>query len=109
MSVSFSSTIDFDFEVNMSNANAGAVLSFLGFAGDDLWTGKVSAQDFLGRVLVAQALAGHDEGMPSYDLPSEGARMIQGARSEGYYDHRLAQLREIAEKAVADGAEMCWG
>lgn len=108
MSVSFFSTINLNAEVNISNINAVRVLDALGVqVGEDFserCCGNISAEDFLGRVLVAQALSGHDEGMPSFVLPSEGALQIQGARPEGYLDEVLGELAELASL----GGEVRW-
>lgn len=108
--------------VNMSNGNAALVCATLGIDLDaEGWCGSLSAADFLGRVLLALAIAPADEGMPSYELaPGDsagifgtvrqgGPRFIQGARPEGYTQQRLAQLRELAEWAVAHNAEISFG
>lgn len=113
MSVSFSSSNDLDCidEVNMANTHASAVLALLGITEEsveDIWSGVLPAGDFLGRVLVAQALAGHDEGLPIHEVDTVLGRAYT-SRREGYFDERLAQLREIAEKALAEGAQVWWG
>lgn len=108
--------------VNVANSNAAYLLDLLGLKVDDCdscpdYYGSCSAEDFLGRVLVAQGLGGHDEGRPAYELvPGEGfrpqwtgnARFIDCGRKEGYGDERLAQLTKVAEWARDAGRSVCW-
>lgn len=72
--------------------------------------GSMPAQDFLGRVLVAQAVNPADAGVPARVMPSEGgATMIDCGRREGYSEDRLGQLHELAEFAVSRGRTIQWG
>ena len=111
-----------ELEVNMSNSNAAQVASTLGIDLDaEGWCGNMGAEDFLGRILVALALSPADEGMPSFQLaPGDsagifgtvregGPTFIQGARRPGYLQERLEQLRELADWALANGAEISFG
>ena len=96
--------------VNMSQGNAARVCETLGIDLDEEgWCGSLPAVDFQGRVLVALALSPADEGMPSYEHPGPGATMIEAARRPGYLQERLGQLRELADWAVAHGAEIDFG
>ncbi|AXN53284.1 hypothetical protein PBI_THONKO_12 [Mycobacterium phage Thonko] len=98
-----------DLDVNMSNRNAALVADALGIDLDaDGWCGSATADDFMGRVVMALALAPSDEGMPSYEHVGPGARMVEGARRPGYLQERLRELHELAEWAVAHSAEVVW-
>jgi hypothetical protein len=121
-------------EVNLSNHNASMVLETLGVDVADDLCGSMSADDFLGRVLIALAISPADEGMPAYkltgaDYTGQGgllggllaglaeaeandeptATFWQGARPAGYLQERLEMLREIAEFAKSKGWGVCWG
>lgn len=99
-------------EVNVSNVNGGALLRALGLYADDasfedVCCGAVSGQDFLGRVLVALAVAPADAGMPAHASATH-SNFIDCGRSEGYLQDRLETLREIAEFAVSRSTEVTW-
>ena len=50
--------------------------------------------------------------MPSYEVPTVegGPRWIEGGRRPGYLQERLEQLRQLADWAIANGAdEVSWG
>lgn len=59
-------------EVNLSNLNAQTLMDLLGLRidqdGDGDWAGSLSADDLLGRVLIAQAINPADEGLPAYKM-----------------------------------------
>lgn len=76
--------------------------------GSDL-TGAVPAGDFLGRVLLALAIAPADEGVPSEDMPKTGVLMVNCGRRAGYLQEQLGYLREVADYAVAHNIEVQWG
>lgn len=96
--------------INMNNRNAALVSDALGNLFDEFeWFGEMPASDFLGRVVMALAVAPKDEGMPSYEHTGPGARVIEGARSPGYLQERLVQLHTLAEWAVANNANVWWG
>lgn len=107
-----------ELEVNMSNANAAQVCAALGVSLAPDWCGNMAADDFLGRVLVAMAVAPADPGMPSYELlPGDADRpmwagdatVIQGARPAGYLQERLTQLHALALWAVENDKIITWG
>lgn len=99
-----------ELDINMNIRNAATVCDALGIDLNELgWSGSMAAADFQGRVLMALAVAPVDEGMPSYEHPGPGATMIEGARSPGYLQERLGQLRELADWAVANNAEISFG
>ena len=112
MSVTVTTTAGNVDGVNMSNRNARPVLESLGIEGDDLWCGSMDAQEFLGRVLMALAVAPTDEGLPEHEW--EGAsefgfgRFIDAGREPGYLQARLERLHEVAAAAVADGLQVVW-
>ncbi len=102
--------------VNLANANARSILSLLGLLtveGEGIdrdpvvtveLVGACDAEDFLGRVLLAEALAPADAGVPTY---AEG-NVVYGGRSEGYTQARRADLRTLAERAVAARRSIGW-
>jgi hypothetical protein len=111
MSVTVSANNAGDLEVNMSNGNAARVFDSLGISLEPDWCGELPASDFLGRVLVAQALSPVDEGMPAYEHLREPGQchMIEAARRPGYLQERLGQLHELASWAIDHGVEVYWG
>jgi hypothetical protein len=108
-------------EVNVSNGNAIGILQALGLAPEvqegpfgpmamDA-CGGLEAQDFLGRVLMAQALSVGDPGRPQEVSGGPGtgqARMVACGTSAGYIDGRFAELREVAEWCLAKGRKVQW-
>lgn len=103
-------------QVNMANGNAAALLEALGLLSDamsreerdDAFYGEMSGEDFLGRVMMAQAVAPADAGMPAYEMAGSGARFIECGRPEGYLQDRLSGLREVADFAVEHGVQVQW-
>jgi hypothetical protein len=99
-----------ELEINMSNSNAAVVCAALGIDLDaEGWCGSLPAEDFLGRVLVALAIQPSDEGIPVHELPTGGVRWVECGRRPGYIQERLGQLHELAQWAVAHGAEVDFG
>ena len=99
-------------EVNLANGNACMILEVLGIDVADDLCGEVSADDFLGRILIALALSPVDEGMPAYKISGdddEGATIWQAPRPVGYTQDVLNRLREVAEFAKSKGWGICWG
>lgn len=104
--------------LNVSNDKAVFLMGLLGM--EFVPYGEMAGEDFLGRVLMAMGLYGHDEGVPSRELlPGEdagifgivrdgGPRFLDGGRREGYADERLAILRTVAEDAIAHGVDVQW-
>lgn len=97
-----------ELDVNLSNSNAAMVAATLGISMDPDWSGEMEARDFQGRVLMALAISPADEGMPAYDVPGSGARMIEAGRRPGYLQERLGQLHQLAQWAVDHGALVWW-
>lgn len=103
--------------LNVANGNAGALLEALGLIHDGMSTdersdvfcgGSVPAEDFLGRVMLAQAVAPVSAEVPAHTVPAPGARFIECGRSEGYVQDRLVHLREVAEFAAARDIPVEW-
>lgn len=94
-------------EVNMSNVNARFVFDALGIVGDDVYCGTMSGDELLGRVLVAEALAPEDEGIPVHEREAR-ATFIDCGRAPGYLQERLAQVHDIAEHAACEGLQVGW-
>ncbi len=94
-------------ELNINGGNAAELFNLLGleFDGD---FGETPAEDFLGRVLLAQALLdvttddGH--GRPGH---TEG-RWTTCGRRPGYLADRLTQLHQLATWAHEHDAVVAW-
>lgn len=100
-------------ELNMSNANAVHLLALLGFTHDeDYHGGVVDAQDFLGRILLAEAMldvATDDEhGRPSVEHKGGGMTLIECGTEPGYLADRLAILHEVATWAQHRHLKVAW-
>ena len=95
-------------EVNMHNGNAATVLDLLGITCDGDF-GETTAEDFLGRVLLAQALMDvtydDQQGLPA----SSDGRWHVGGRRPGYLAEKLTELRDVAEWATRAGVAVVWG
>jgi hypothetical protein len=92
-------------DLNVSNANAMHLLGLLGLPSepDECGSlgGSTTAEDFLGRVLIAQAVSPADAGVPvTTEVGQGGATMIDMGRRAGYSEDRLTELRELADFAV---------
>lgn len=94
-------------EVNVSNVNARAILDALGHSldADDELCGGEDAESFMGRVLMAVAVAPQDAGVPTHHVTPN---FIDCGRPEGYLQDRLEALREVAEYAASKGREVVW-
>jgi len=126
-------------EVNLSNLNASGLLDLLGIqvgeAFEERCSGSMSAEDFLGRVLMAQAIMPADEGLPTYKMTGAeagghsgllgsllgglaqaeadgqaGPTIWSAGRSAGYYDQKLVWSRELADEVISlgEGWSICW-
>jgi hypothetical protein len=98
----------FEPEVNMSNSNANDLLDVLGLAvGEDFsdyCAGSITAEGFLGRVLLAKGVAP----VSPARLPEKDGIMVYGGRAEGYVQEKLEQLQEVADWAIANKREIIW-
>jgi hypothetical protein len=90
----------------MNGRNAAAVFDLLGLDNGDI--GDTPAEDFLGRVLLAQALfavtVDDEHGRP----PIRDGRTTEGGRRPGYYADVLAELHKVATWAVEHDAVVVW-
>ncbi|WP_347956133.1 hypothetical protein [Gordonia aichiensis] len=94
-------------EVRVTNQNARTLLPTLGITED---CGTMDAEQFLGAVLLAQALTPTDEGIPvqvAYG-PDGCIAAVNCGRPAGYLDERLTQLEEVATWAIGRGRRVCW-
>jgi hypothetical protein len=94
--------------VNVTNANAVAVLGALGYTVDAEWTnlcGDADADAFLGRVELALAIAPADEGVRVLTVEN----YTDCGRAAGYVQARLAELRALALACRTAGARVVWG
>lgn len=107
MSVTFAPAIEGAPEVNMANGNAAQILDLLGLDFDGDW-GETRADDFLGRVLIAQALltVATDD---AHGLPAVQERnWTDCGRRPGYLAERLTDLHRLATWAVDNQAAVTW-
>lgn len=94
--------------VNMSNRNAQSLLDVLGLTWDDNG-GEATADDLLGRILIAEGIYGEDHGVPSeHTRRSGGGLLVDCGREPGYINDRLVGLREVAEAARKAGRTVTW-
>jgi hypothetical protein len=108
-----------DMEVNMHNSGATRVLEVLGlgieatddpFGGGQDLCGSEDGTAFLGRVLVALAVAPYDEGRPAMEQPRNGgARVVIAERPAGDLQERLERLLPVAQEAARLGRCVTWG
>lgn len=107
MSITFAPAVDGSPEVNLANGNAKQVLDLLGFDFDGDWA-EAPGEDFLGRVLIAQAflpVATDDEhGRPAV----QERNWTECGRRPGYLAEKLAELHDIATWAVEHQAAVEW-
>lgn len=95
-------------EVNVSNRNAEEILDILGYQVGETFSercaGTVTADDFIGRVMVASGLMLSDPGVPV----TQQGQIVSCGRSEGYLNERFEELLTVAEYAVANGFDITW-
>lgn len=95
--------------VNVSNGSATHLLPLLGIEASTMQSGgSVPAEDFLGRVLLAMAVAPADEGVPAHSLAGPGARFVDCGRPEGYTERVLDTLHALALAAVSAARDVQW-
>jgi hypothetical protein len=91
------------YAVNVGSYNAKMLLEALG-SYDEYMCGEATAEDFLGRVLLARAITPADEGVPSYQV----GRSIYCGRPEGYTEDRFARLEALAKFALEQQCSIVW-
>lgn len=105
--------------LNLNNQNAADILRVLGLVepGQDAdiinpevrWCGELPAADFLGRIMVAQAISPESAEKIGYEKPGPGAIMFESGREAGYIQKKLAELAEVADWAAKHERTVCWG
>jgi hypothetical protein len=96
-------------QINISYGNHALIMGMLGYRGDDIDCGHADAEDFLGRLLVADALLETtDAREPSTVRGANGATLIDLGQREGYVNDKLRILIELAHWAKANGTELVW-
>ena len=106
-------------KVNMANGNVVEIFKVLGLLSDapdnadvdDAFQGgSLSAEDFMGRIVIAEAMAPISPARPTVESQSsQGARFIECGLPEGYMQGRIADLRVVAEYAIANNRDIQWG
>jgi hypothetical protein len=110
------------FSPNVGRLNEAHVLEALGLPISDCEDnyGDEDASAFLGRILMAEAVAPEDAGTPATSrrlgdgfggpvpIITAGGRWHECGRSEGYLQRKLAELRELAEWAAKRGHRVAW-
>lgn len=101
--------IDDEFDVNVSNSNAGMLLRALGLPTDDL-CGESSGLDFLGRVILALAEVRDDAGVPATVTRSNphGMTFVECGLRPGYKADVFGRLFALATEAVRLGRDIQW-
>ena len=95
-------------EITLSNINADELFYVLGITGEtfsDRCCGTMNPNDFLGRILIAQAVAPISAKKPTYT----DSNIIHGGRPEGYVQEKLQHLHHIATYAIKHNRQICWG
>lgn len=93
-------------QVDVSNSNARVLLDTLGVAAGDELAGAEAGEVFLGRVLLALAVAPADAGVPAH--ASGAGNVVECGRREGYVQERLLHLHAVAEAAARAGRDVIW-
>jgi len=95
------------YSVNVSNANAFALLDRLGIEDPD-YCGSIEAEDFLGRTMVAN-VGRPDDGVGSAEFRGEGGcTVIDCGVRPGYFDDRMGSLATLASIALGGGYFVSW-
>ncbi len=92
--------------LNVSGSNAAELLSLLGVDVEEY--GELTAEDMLGRVLLAQALLDVATDDEHGRLQVEDGNWTTCGRRPGYLADRLAHLQEIATWAIEHDALVAW-
>lgn len=101
-------------EINVSNSNSVSILEVLGLMTQDdefcdVCCGSMNAEDFLGRVLMALAVAPESaERVSEQTMFASGGMYVQCGRPAGYVQSKLLRLKEVAEFAIQHDREVIW-
>ena len=102
-------------EINVSSFNARPILEALGYIADgdnsdDGMVGSATAEEFMGRVLLALAVLPVSAERLSETTGGNGTVTVHyGGRPEGYVQDRLAQLHGLAQFAREHSRMVYWG
>lgn len=104
--------LDSDLNLNVSNANARAILDRLGYEVDEYGiVGEATPEDLLGRALVGN-VGRDDSGVDAVETPGEwfggGATMIDCGIRPGYFEDRMAALVALASHAMDRNLMISW-
>jgi len=95
--------------VNLANTNAARIMRLLGYAEQDVWCGRATAEDFLGRLLVADGvLESSDAREPSVVRGARGATLVDLGEPAGYLNERIRMLIDLTQWAKVNGSDICW-
>ena len=96
------------FDVNLSNANAAAVLERLGVPAEDELVGGMEADEFLGRAMVAN-VGRDDSGLATVRYAGgAGATIYDVGVRPGYFDSTTSRLIALATEAKARQLYVVW-
>lgn len=97
------------FDLNLSNANAAAVLERLGYEADPHGLyGEADPDDVLGRAMVAN-VGRDDSGLRDEEgRGAGGAVFIDCGRRVGYFDEAMSSLVALANEAKRRGVMVGW-
>lgn len=96
-------------QINISYGNAARVMGMLGFEGDDIHGGHATADDFLGRLLVADGLLETSDARPSsVTRGANGATLIDCGERAGYVNDKIRSLISLAMWAKEHGSDIVW-
>jgi len=96
-----------DLDVNMANGNARMMLVRLGLDDKDL-CGTATAEQFLGAVMLAGALADDSAVADVETTVPGGPRWIECGTPEGYISGRLEALAALGTEAARLGRDIIW-
>ncbi len=104
---------DTDPTVCVSNVNGLRILEHLGLLNDNEdipYFGRLSAEDFAGRLIVANALTPVDAGVPmTVTSGNGGSTIVDCGRTPNYLQDRFAQLELLVAFAREHNADIAWG
>lgn len=101
-------------QLNVTNHNSVSIFDALGLIPEgasfhDYCSGSLDANDFLGRVLMALAVAPVSPERVTEEHTSEvGPRVVIFGRPEGYLQGKLIELQRVAESARERGVPVVW-
>lgn len=96
-------------QISISYGNASLIMGMLGYKGDDVHYGEVTAEDFLGRLLIADGLLETtDAREPVVSRGAKGATLIDLGLPAGYVNDRIRILISLAQWAKDHNTGLRW-